>query len=207
MTPLPARGLYAITAVHQLDSTRLYHAVEEAIGGGAAVIQYRDKSGDTYRKRKEARELLAICRQRQVPLIINDDVELTAEIGADGIHLGQEDTRLNQARKLLEEKTIIGISCYNRPELALAAQESGADYVAFGRFYPSATKPQAVPASLEMLREVRPHLKIPVVAIGGITPENGAEPLTAGADLLAVIQGVFSDKDPRAAAKRFAGLF
>ncbi len=207
MTPLPARGLYAITPGDLIDSTRLYYAVEEAIDGGAAVIQYRDKSDDTCRRREEAKELLAICRHRHVPLIINDDVELTAEIGADGVHLGQEDTKLSQARELLEEKTIIGISCYNKPELALAAQEAGANYVAFGRFYPSSTKPRAVSASLEMLRKVRPRLEIPVAAIGGITPENSAELLTTGADLLAVIQSVFGDQAPRVAARSFAELF
>ncbi len=207
MTPFPARGLFAIADSGLLGRDRLQTAVEEAISGGAGVIQYREKGNDEPRRRKEAGTLLGICRRHQVPLIINDDVELAADIGADGVHLGRDDADLHRARDRLGQGAIIGISCYNEPDRAMAAQEAGADYVAFGRFFPSRTKPQAVRASVEMLRGIRPRLKVPVVAIGGITPENGACLLNAGADLLAVIHGVFGNPDPRAAAERFARLF
>ncbi len=207
MTPFPVRGLYAIADSGLLGAANIPAVVERAISGGAGVIQYRDKEGDASRRVETAAILLEVCRRHRVPLIINDDVVLTAEIGADGAHLGREDANLQQARRLLGKDAIIGVSCYNEPDLALAAQEQGADYVAFGRFFPSRTKPQAIHATLEMLRGIRPRLQVPVVAIGGITPENGSLLLDAGADLLAVIHGVFGDPDPKAAAERFARLF
>jgi thiamine-phosphate pyrophosphorylase len=148
-----------------------------------------------------------VCRQHGVLFIINDDVTLAKETRADGVHLGREDVPLAEARKLLGTRAIIGVSCYNELARAQAAQKQGADYVAFGRFFPSRTKPQAVQANLDLLREAKRKLHIPVVAIGGITPENGASLIAAGADALAVIEGVFGQADVRAAAERYARLF
>jgi thiamine-phosphate pyrophosphorylase len=139
--------------------------------------------------------------------IINDDVTLAKETQADGVHLGREDAAIAQARKQLGSRAIIGVSCYNELARAEQAAAQGADYVAFGRFFPSRTKPQAVPASLDLLREAKKKLHIPVVAIGGITPENGASLIAAGANALAVIEGVFGQADVRAAAERYASLF
>ncbi len=200
------RGLYAITEPAATESS-LAARVRLALEGGARIIQYRDKSPDTLRRRAEARALRRLCGRFDVPFLINDDVELAAACGAGGVHLGEEDVPLAEARQRLGDRAIIGISCYNRLGRALEAEAAGADYVAFGRFFPSASKPQAVQADPALLREARSRLRIPIVAIGGITPENGGPLIEAGADMLAVIQGVFRASDIRAAAARFAQLF
>jgi thiamine-phosphate pyrophosphorylase len=201
------RGVYAIADTHILSATRLLEAVAQAIAGGAALIQYRDKTHDPVRRAREARALQALCRTHGVPLLINDDVALAAEIGAAGVHLGREDAPIDAARRALGPTRLIGVSCYNELARALAAQAQGADYVAFGSFFPSPTKPQAVRAELALLRNARAQLHVPLVAIGGITPDNGAALLTAGADALAVITGIFQAPDVRAATARYAALF
>ncbi len=200
-------GLYAIADMAQLEPVRLLEAVAQAIDGGATIVQYRDKSPHANRRREQAAELAQLCKRRAVPLIVNDDVELAYSIAAAGVHLGREDPSLAQARRRLGSQAIIGISCYNQLERALSAAAEGADYVAFGSFYPSATKPQAQRASLELLREARQRLRLPIVAIGGITPENGGPLVAAGADALAVIQGLFVQSDVCAAARRYTALF
>jgi thiamine-phosphate pyrophosphorylase len=201
------RGLYAIADTQYLSEARLNEAVREAIAGGAAVIQYRDKGADPARRRDQARALLALCRRYGVAFVVNDDVSLAAAIGADGVHIGRDDPALTETRRQLGTNRLIGVSCYNELERALAAQSQGADYIAFGSFFPSRTKPQAARAGVELLRAARAQLRIPIVAIGGITPENGAELVAAGADALAVIDGVFNQPDIRAAAQRYARLF
>jgi thiamine-phosphate pyrophosphorylase len=197
-------GLYAITDSSQ---EQLAQDVELALKGGAHIIQYRDKSSDSHKRLAQTEKLLDLCRRHSAYLIINDDVELATTVGADGVHLGQDDLNITSAREQLGDQAIIGVSCYNRLELATAAQEAGADYVAFGRFFPSKTKPQAVQAEIELLSEAKKRLQLPIVAIGGITPENGAPLIAAGADMLAVIQGVLGQQDIRAAAEQFAKLF
>jgi len=168
------------------------------------AIQYRDKRTDV--SDDLARQLLVLCREQQVPLIINDDIELAKRIGADGVHLGREDGRLAQAKAALPESAIIGISCYNSLARALEAERAGAAYVAFGRFFASITKPLAQSAELATLQKARQRLTVPIVAIGGILPENGGCLLHAGADLLAVIGGVF-DRDPEQATRLYQQLF
>ena len=200
-------GLYAIADTHYLDDERIAAAVADAIAGGAHIIQYRDKAHNASERARQAGELAALCRRHDVPCIVNDDVTLAKQAGADGVHLGREDASLAQAREQLGPKAIIGVSCYNELERALRAQAGSADYVAFGRFFPSRTKPQAVQADRALLREARQKLRVPIVAIGGITPENGASLIAAGADALAVIEGVFGQADVRAAARRYAQLF
>jgi thiamine-phosphate pyrophosphorylase len=200
-------GLYAIADTQYLDDTRLIEAVAQAIAGGGRVIQYRDKKHSAAERTRHAVELAALCRQLGALFIINDDVALAKQVQADGVHLGREDVPLVEARKLLGTQAIIGVSCYNELARAEAAEKQGADYIAFGRFFSSRTKPQAVPAGLDLLREAKRKLHIPVVAIGGITPENGASLIAAGADALAVIEGVFGQADVRAAAERYARLF
>jgi len=201
------RGLYALTDGRLTPAERLLPAVTAAIRDGARLIQYRDKSNDPARRRAEARALLVLCRAHGALLIINDDIALAAEIGADGVHLGRDDAGLAAARVQLGPRAIIGISCYDSLERAVAAAQAGADYVAFGSFYPSATKPQAIRAPLELLPVARRQLSIPICAIGGITPENGVALLAAGADMLAVIHGLFAAPDVTAAARAYAGLF
>lgn len=206
------RGLYAITPAAPNPRMPLVRQVALAIAGGARVIQYRDKSENDPvpaqgRRLAQAQALLAVCRAAGVPLIINDDPALAAAVGSDGVHLGREDLAPTEARRLLGPGAIIGVSCYDRLDLAEAAQAAGADYVAFGSFFPSSTKPLAVRADLGLLRRARQCIRLPLVAIGGITPENGAAVITAGADLLAVISGVFGEPDPLAAARKYARLF
>ena len=200
-------GLYAIADTQYLDDARLLPAVGEAIAGGARVIQYRDKNHSAVERERQAGELAIFCRRHDVRFIVNDDVALAKEIHASGVHLGREDASLAQARAQLGSQAIIGVSCYNELARAVRAQADGADYVAFGSFFASRTKPQAVRASLELLCGAKQKLRIPVVAIGGITPENGAHLVAAGADALAVVEGVFGQADVQAAAERYARLF
>jgi thiamine-phosphate pyrophosphorylase len=204
---LPRRGLYAITDPDLTAALGLELAVARAIDGGAVMIQYRDKEGSQADRRARARALLRLCRERHVPLIVNDDLDLAMEVGADGVHLGRDDGELTRARRMIGPEGILGVSCYDDVGRALAAQEAGADYLAFGSFHPSGTKPGAARANLDLLRAAREHLRSPIVAIGGITPDNAIPLLEAGADLLAAIVGVFGAEDPSAAATRYARLW
>ena len=206
-TPNRCRGLYAITDALLIPDDRLALTVEQAILGGARLIQYRDKSTDPIRRLAQARALNAVCRRHEVPLIVNDDVELAARAGAAGVHVGHGDPAFAHARARLGKDALIGVSCYDRLDLALAAADEGADYVAFGAFFPSPTKPTEIRAPVELLRAARATLRVPVVAIGGITPDNAPLLLEAGADALAVISGVFGQPDTQAAARRYAALF
>jgi thiamine-phosphate pyrophosphorylase len=200
-------GLYAIADSTYLATEQFVPAVRAALNGGAHVIQYRDKQASAAQREAISRALNDLCRQHAVPLLINDDVALAGLVGTAGVHLGRDDPDIAAARATLGDTALIGVSCYNELGRARAAQAAGADYVAFGRFFPSHTKPQALPAAPELLRAARAELKIPIVAIGGITPENGASLIAAGADALAVIEGVFAQPDIRAAAERYARLF
>lgn len=200
-------GLYAITDAELIGDARLLPAVAAALQGGARLVQYRDKSQDAARRRQEAEALRSLCHTHGALLIINDDVQLAADCGADGVHLGKDDSAIQTARQLLGPSAIIGVSCYNDLTRAHAAQSAGADYLAFGSFYPSAIKPQAPRATLELLRQARQELRLPLCAIGGITADNAAPLLAAGADLLAVISDVFAADDIKAAASRYRMLF
>lgn len=205
------RGLYVITPEIDIrkasEQQKLLHDVELALTGGARVVQFRDKSHDRERRFSIARDLLVLCNQRGATFIVNDDVELALAIQAHGVHLGGEDSPLIHARQRLGPDAIIGASCYNRLELAEIAQENGADYVAFGRFFPSRTKPQAVPADVALLHQAKTQLHLPIVAIGGITAQNGAQLIAAGADMLAVVDAVFAQVDVLLATRQLANCF
>lgn len=198
-------GVYALTP-ECTDTGRLLRMVEAALKGGVAAVQYREKSGDVALRHEQASELLPLCRRYHVPLIINDDLRLADLTDADGVHLGQEDASLREARLILGPEKIIGASCYQSLDLAQQAAAAGADYVAFGSFYPSPTKPQAARASLQLLHEAG-RLSVPVVAIGGITLENALPLIEAGADAIAVITALFEVPDIEKAAKAFNCLF
>lgn len=200
----PRSGLYAITQTDHKSSAQVLTEVEQAIKGGAVVIQYRDKNRS--RHPELAEKILWLCREYTVPLLINDDIALAATIGADGVHLGKHDGNIADAKQRLGEQAIIGVSCYNDLSLAIAAEQQGATYVAFGRFFPSSSKPLASPAQFETLQQAKAVLRLPIVAIGGILPENGASLLAAGADVLAVIGGVFSNH-PEQSAQAYQSLF
>ncbi len=202
------RGLYALTDAGLTPGTALLPAVEAAIRGGARLVQYRDKSTDGARRLTEARALVELCRGHGVPLIVNDDPALAAAAGADGVHLGRDDGDVASARVRLGPRALIGVSCYDSLERAVAASHAGADYVAFGSFYASGSKPDAARASPDLLRQARRALPgIPICAIGGITPGNGAALVQAGAGMLAVIRGLFAEEDVTAAARAYSRLF
>jgi thiamine-phosphate pyrophosphorylase len=204
--PVLPRGLYAVTD-SELSGTALVQHVAQAIQGGAVMIQYRDKSADAGQRLWQANDLQMLCQSLRVPLIINDDIELALQCHAAGVHLGKDDATIAQARAALGAQAIIGVSCYASLPRALAAQAAGADYVAFGSFFASPTKPAAERADLELLRAARAALPIPIAAIGGITPDNGRALVDAGADLLAVVSGVFATPNASGAAQRYAALF
>lgn len=207
MTRTPLQGLYAITPDAPLPIATLVDQVGAAIAGGARVVQYRDKTHPPDERRRRAGALLARCRVAGVPLIVNDDLELAVELGADGVHLGRDDPDPNAARERLGEAAIIGVSCYDQLALAEAAAANGASYVAFGSFFPSTTKPKAVRPDPGLLTEARRRVALPLVAIGGITPHNGGPLIAAGADMLAVVTGVFAQPDITAAARAYTNLF
>lgn len=201
------RGLYVITDGRHHGVEALTRNVAAALRGGARLVQYRDKLPDPRRRLAEATALQALCVSQGVPLLINDDIDLAVAVRADGVHLGRDDQPTQLARTQLPPGSLIGRSCYNRFELAQAAAEEQVDYVAFGSFFASPTKPQAVAAALDLLHRARRELPMPVVAIGGITPENGAALVDAGASMLAVISAVFAAPDPTAAARAFTPCF
>jgi thiamine-phosphate pyrophosphorylase len=198
-------GLYAITP-DEPDTAELLCKVRLALHGGARVLQYRNKAADQALRLKQAIALRKLTHEFSMPLIINDDAGLAQKVDADGVHLGGEDGSVAAARAVLGGAKLIGVSCYNRMALAHEAVRQGADYVAFGSFFASAVKPDAVVASPDLLRQARREIVLPLVAIGGITVHNGAQLLEAGADALAVISAVFGAADIRDAARQFAKL-
>lgn len=199
-------GLYAITP-ETADTGRLLTQVEAALLGGVASVQYRDKSDDVARRHEQVSELVTLCRRFGVPLIVNDDLRLADLCDADGVHLGRDDGSLREARIILGRGKFIGASCYQSLDLALAAQAAGADYVAFGSFFASPTKPAAPRASLDLLREAALVIHVPLIAIGGITLANAPQLLDAGADSLAVLSALFAAPDTRVAANALNQLF
>ena len=202
-------GLYCITdpELTRQSPLSIEQMVEQAILGGARIIQYRDKSAPRSQQVDTADRLCRICRQHSVVFLINDDPQLAKSVEAHGVHLGQTDSKLLDARQLLGEDKIIGITCHADIKLANKAAQQGADYVAFGRFFPSQTKPEASPAPIDLLAQAHRELSIPITAIGGITKDNAAGLLEAGANMLAVIHGVFGQADIQQAATNFARLF
>lgn len=199
-------GLYAITP-DCADTADLLRQVRLALVGGSQVLQYRDKSANAGLRLNRALELQKLARQFDATFIINDDVQLALQTKADGVHLGIADDDIEAARAVLGKHKIIGVSCYNRLARARYADHAGADYVAFGAFFPSAIKPDAAVADVKLLRLARAELDLPLVAIGGITPRNGAALVRAGADALAVISALFKAADITAAAQKFSKLF
>ncbi|MCW2269542.1 MULTISPECIES: thiamine phosphate synthase [Pseudomonas] len=202
------RGLYAITD-SQLLAGKFLPYVEAALDGGVTLLQYRDKSQDEARRLREAEALVELCSRYKTRLIVNDDAELAARLGV-GVHLGQTDGPLTPARTLLGREAIIGSTCHAQLELAEQAAREGASYVAFGRFFNSVTKPGAPAADTALLEQARARLKLPICVIGGITLDNAAPLVAHGADLLAVIHGLFgadSTQEVTRRARAFNALF
>ncbi len=199
-------GLYAITP-DELNTAELLGKVRLALQGGTQVLQYRNKTADAMLKLRQAQALRQLTREFRTTFIVNDDAQLAAQVGADGVHLGGEDGSVAAARALLGGTGVIGVSCYNRGSLAHEAVRQGADYVAFGAFFPSGVKPDAAKADMQLLQTARRELNVPIVAIGGITHQNGAALIEAGADALAVISALWNAPDIEKSAQGFSTLF
>jgi thiamine-phosphate pyrophosphorylase len=200
----PLRGLYLITP-DEPDTDRLLARVRPLLGE-VALLQYRNKAADAALGLRQASALAALCRERDVPLIVNDDAALAEAVGAAGVHLGEHDGDPDAVRERLGAQAIVGVSCYDSLSRARDAARAGASYLAFGAFFPSSTKPNARRATPDLLRDSA-ALGLPRVAIGGITPDNGGALIEAGADLLAAIAAVFDAPDPVAAALAFRACF
>lgn len=200
-------GLYAIADTEILAGQNLLGAVEQAIQGGANLVQLRDKSADSLKRKSIALALKKLCNDYGACFIINDDVHLAAAISADGIHVGKEDLSIPEARSIVGTRSIIGASCYNQLSLAREAQEQGADYIAFGSFFDSVTKPDAVSASLALVQEANTVINIPMVAIGGIKPDNVDPLIAAGTSAIAAASGIFGQANIKAAAASYCKHF
>jgi len=191
------QGLYAITSENLIPEDIFLTTVESALRAGVSILQYRDKSNNTQKRLHQASALGKLCERYQTTFIINDDIQLALEVNADGVHIGKDDTLFNEARAQLGDNRIIGVSCYNQLKLAHQAISNGADYIAFGSFFSSRIKPDAPRAGVELISAIKRESDIPVCCIGGIQYHNCQPLLAAGADMLAVISGLFSDTDSR----------
>ena len=199
-------GLYAITP-DVADTDLLLAKVEAALRGGVNMLQYRNKTANHKLQTQQARAILPLCREYNVPIIINDSVKLCLTLDADGVHLGADDGNLAEVRVRLGSSKILGASCYNRFDLALQAQKAGASYVAFGACFSSSTKPNATKAGLDLFTRAKTELAVPCVAIGGITLENSAKVIESGADAIAVIGALFNAADIAKISQQFTQLF
>jgi thiamine-phosphate pyrophosphorylase len=201
-------GLYGITDSSLQPSTAsLLTAVDSALDGGMKILQYREKKLPESEQIQQAQALKRLCDEYQAQFIINDNVALALKVDADGVHLGKSDSDIERARSQLSGDKLIGASCYNRIDLALDAQNRGVDYVAFGRFFPSLTKPDAVQADPQILQLARQQLTVPLCAIGGIRLDNANILIEQGVDMIAVIHDLFSARDIQQRACDFAALF
>lgn len=198
--------LYALTDEHVLPRERLLESIEEALRSGVGMLQLREKKSGGPERLDFGTKLKALCDRYNVPLIVNDDIELARALGARGVHLGKDDATIEEARDLLGESAIIGVSCYNSIARAYDAAGRGASYVAFGSLFGSPTKPEAPRVALETLREAKKKLSVDVCAIGGITPENVRE-VKDVADIVAVSSALWSAPDIRATVKKFLDHF
>jgi thiamine-phosphate pyrophosphorylase len=204
-TVLPPSGLYLITP-DDTDTQRFLKRVIPLLNPNIAILQYRNKLADLQQQLEQSNVLLTECRRLGIIFIINDNIVLAKSIQADGVHLGEHDGTIAYARQQLGGGAIIGASCYNSLASAQKAANDGADYIAFGAVYASATKPQAQQANLAIFSQAA-HLQIPMVAIGGLTPDNAARTIAAGANFIAVIGAVFDAPDPAKAINAFISYF
>ena len=200
------KGLYAITP-DMADTDLLLQKIEAALQGGINILQYRNKAASHKLQTQQARAILPLCRQYNVPLIINDSVKLCLTLDADGVHLGADDGNLSEVRARVGNDKILGASCYNRFDLALQAEKQGASYVAFGACFASETKPNAPVAGLDLFVKAKNELNIPTVAIGGITLQNAPSVIHAGANAIAVINAIFNANDVKLSSQQFSLLF
>ena len=199
-------GIYLISDYKNLAIDDLLDKTEKILDVGISLFQFRDKNSKYEIKKSTALKLQTLCKKYNTLFIINDDVVLAKEISADGVHLGGDDMGISMARKILGDK-IIGVSCYNNLEDAITAEIMGADYIALGSFFNSPTKPEARKIAIDLLPIAKSKLNIPVVAIGGITPENGKQLVDNKADFLAIISGIYASTDIINSVKAYKNLF
>ena len=200
------KGLYAITP-DSADLNTLIQKTQWAIEGGAFMVQYRSKILNRDVKMQQCDAILRLCREYEIPCIVNDDVDMCRILKADGVHLGEKDDNIAEVRHILGENAIIGSSCYHQLDRAKSAQKEGASYVAFGAMFPTSTKPNAPRATLELLREAKREIQIPIVAIGGITVNNAHDVIKTGIDAIAVITSLYEAKTIKETAETFAKMF
>ena len=200
------KGLYLVTPDWD-DTDRLLHVTEQAVQGGATLVQYRHKTADAALRLTQASALLALCRRHAVPLVINDYPELCIALDADGVHVGGTDASVAQIRQHLGADKIVGASCYGDLQLAHRAHREGASYIAFGGFYVSRVKKYPVTTAPDIITQSRAAIDLPIVVIGGMTAENSAVLVAHGADMVAAISSVYSAVDPKLAARQIVELF
>ena len=200
------KGLYAITP-DSADLNTLIQKTQLAIEGGAFMVQYRSKILNRDVKMQQCAAILRLCREYDIPCIVNDDVEMCRVLEADGVHLGENDDNIAEVRRILGEDSIIGSSCYDQLNRAKQAQKEGASYVAFGAVFPTPTKPNAPRATLELLREAKSEIQIPIVAIGGITMNNAHDVIETGIDAIAVITSLYESNSIKETAETFSQMF
>ena len=198
------KGLYAIT---ESNSKNLIENVTLALKGGIKILQYRNKQASSQQKQQEAQALAALCKKFNTPFIINDDIQLAQKVRADGVHLGRDDGSILAARAQLGDKAMIGVTCYQDIEIARQAEKLGANYVAFGSFFASPTKPQAPRAGIKLLQQAKQEISLPICCIGGITLENASTLIDNGADMIAVISSLFASDNITATAQQFTRKF
>lgn len=199
-------GLYAITP--DLENTNdLLNKVQQALEGRVQLIQYRNKLANEILRRKQAKLLLQLCREYGIPLIINDHLDLAIEIDADGLHAGQDDISVTKARNQFGQDKIIGASCYNNLDLAVQAEKEGADYVAFGAFFSSLTKPNTISVTMDLVDQAKKRISLPIVAIGGIKLANARTVIQGGCAAVAVCNDLFHTENIKATATQYSQLF
>ena len=200
------QGLYVIVDADCIGTEEIHSATHEVLSAGVKIIQYRDKINNQNKRFNIAKQLRELTQQYSCILIINDDIKLTKMVEADGVHLGKHDDSIVKARKKLGNYKIIGASCYNNYENAQQAINASADYIAFGSFYPSSTKPNALKANLELLKRAKQDFDLPICAIGGISHKNVPELMKAGADMIAVISSIFNTSSPMQAVQEYLSI-
>ena len=200
------KGLYAITP-DMADLNTLIQKTQSAIEGGAFMVQYRSKIQDHDVKMQQCAAILRLCREYEIPCIVNDDVDMCRSLEADGVHLGEKDDNIAEVRRILGEDAIIGSSCYDQLERAKQAQKEGASYVAFGAMYPTSTKPNAPRATIGLLREANSQIQIPIVALGGITVNNAHDVIETGVDAIAVINSLYESHSIKETAETLSQMF
>jgi len=206
LSSLKISGPYAITP--DLNQTNdLLNKTRQVLEGGVKLVQYRNKSANESLRREQAKLLLSLCREHNALLIINDHLEIAIEIDADGVHVGKNDVSVSAAKNQLGQNKIVGTSCYNQLDLAMQAQKDGADYIAFGAFFSSLTKPNAVSVSISLVNQAQKALSIPIVGIGGIQLTNARTVIQSGCAAIAVCHDLFQAENIKATAEHYVQLF